>query len=858
MKNTNIINNSVKTFTLERWPKFSRIFASLCLLATAFPTPILPISTPSVFAQQATTGGLNVEVLDSKGAPLAGAVVKVYNAENQEVGQQITDTTGHAQISNLLKGQYRLEITADKYEVYTENAIEIVDPKTFRSASIQLSEKISVGETIDINATSSNPIEKTDLPAGELSQKQLKGLPTLSKEFDEALGTIPNVIRPPDGKVSIKGARENQSAFLVNGSDGTDPATGDFTKNIPLESIEQIKVYTNPYLPEYGRFTGGVTKVETKRGGDKFKFDLTDIFPEPRFRGGKLFGFTNVSPRLHLEGPLIKDKLYFSEGLEYAIDKKPVRGLPSPDNEIKKEFFRTFTQLDYIFSSTHTLTGTISFSPKKIQNINLDFFNPKLVSPNQKGNDFTVTAVDRVTLSDGSLVETIGQYKQIHSEVFGKGNDIMTFTPFRREGNYFHREERDTERYQVAITDTVAPKKFAGQTHNIKFGADLNYLVNDGTTNDNTVNVVRADGTKAQTIQYFTVGSLKSNNAQAAAFVQDQWLVRKNLGIDYGARFEAQRATAGVSVMPRLAASYSPFASNNTVIRGAVGLFYDKVPLNVLSFLNAPQSIITTFGPDGKTVIDGPRTFINLVAPRPGGKPNNGTDFAAPRNLTFNLELNQKLTPKTLLKVAYLQSRTEHDLYVSPVSENGINAVKLFNDGGNRYKSLEVTTSFKLPQENNLSVSYIRSRATGELNDFNTYYGDFPEPILRPNQFGRLSSDAPNRLLATGTFNLPYKLTIIPLLDVHTGFPYSRRDELQNFVGVRNSTRFPRFASLDMSVSKDVKIRDKYTAQFIVSLFNVTNHFNPRNVKANIDDPGVGTFFASYRRFYRLDFSFMW
>jgi hypothetical protein len=857
MKKDNINNNSVKTFTVERWQKLSRIFASLCFLATAM--PMFPVHTPSVYAQQVQAGGLSVEVLDSKGSPLTGATVKVYSADNQEVGQQITNEKGLVQIPSLPKGTYRVEITAEKYEPYIENAIEIVDPKTISRASIQLSEKISpVGIDVEVKAESDNPIAHTDLPTGELTQKQLRTIPTITGEFDEAIGIIPNVIRPPDGKVSIKGARENQSAFLVNGSDGTDPATGDFTKNIPLESIEQIKVYTNPYLPEYGRFTGGVTKVETRRGGDKFKFDITDIFPEPRFRGGKLFGFANVSPRIHMEGPLIKNKLYFSQGLEYAIDKKPVRGLASPDNEIKKEFFRTFTQLDYIFSPTHTLTTTISFSPRKVQNVGLDFFNPKLVSPNQKGNDFTVTATDRFTLPDGSLIETIGQYKRIHSEVLGKGNDIMTFTPLIRQGNYFHHEQRTTERYQVAISDTLAPKKSdSGSVHNIKIGADINYLVNDGITNNNDVNIVRADGTKAQTIHYFTVGSLKSNNAQAAAFVQDQWLVRKNFSVDYGIRFEAQRATAGISAMPRLAASYSPDGNGRTVLRSAVGLFYDKVPLNVLSFLNAPRYSVTTFASDGSTITDA-RSYINLVAPRPNGKSNNGSDFAAPRNLTFNFELNQKLNSNTLLKVAYLQSRTEHDLYVSPVVENGVNAIKLFNDGENKYKSLEVTTSFKLPQENSLSVSYIRSRATGELNDFNTYYGDFPDPILRPNQLGRLSSDAPNRLLATGTFNLPYKVTITPLLDIHTGFPYSMRDELQNFVGVRNSARFPRFASLDMSVSKDIRIRDKYTAQFIVSMFNVTNHFNPRNVKANIDDPGVGTFFANYKRFYRLDFSFMW
>lgn len=857
MTNTNI-NDATKAFSFERWSKLSKIFAGLCLLATAFPLPGLPISAPSAYGQQVEGGNLNVEIFDAKKNPIAGVIVKIYNNEGQQVAEKVTDAKGQVQIPGL-KGTYTLETSAEKYDTRIEEAIEIANGSK-ATISIELIEKLGV--IVEVPSESNNPIERQDQPAGELKLKDLKQIPTLTKEFDGAIGTIPNVIRPPDGKVSIKGSREDQSLLLINGVDGTDPSTGAPTKNIPLESISSVKVYTNPYLPEYGRFTGGVVKVETKRGGDKFKFDLTDFFPEPRFRGGKLFGFTNVSPRLHLEGPILKNRAFFAQGLEFDVDKKPVRGLPSPINEIKRQVFRTFTQLDFILNPNHTFNVTVNASLRRLQHIGLDFFNPQKVSPNQNGNDFTVSGTDRITLSNGSLLETAFQYKRIRSEIYGKGDQIMTFTPLKREGNYFHREERATERYQLAVTNTLAPISVGKGTHNIKLGVDLNYLDNQGVTNNSTVDITRLDGTKTQRIQYFTVGSLNTNNTQAAAFAQDQWLVNKKFSFDYGVRFEAQKATAGVSVMPRVASAYSFDSNGNTVLRGAVGLFYDKVPLNVLAFANAPTQTLTDFALDGITPIGSPRSFVNLIAPRPNGKPNRGNDFAAPRNLTFNIELNQKITSKALVKVAYLQSRTDNDLYVSPVLENGVNAIKLFNDGRNRYRALELTTSVQLPKtgdnKNDISFSYIRSRAQGELNDFNTYFGDFPDPIIRPNQFGRLSSDAPNRFLTRGTFSLPYKFTIVPLLDIHTGFPYSIRDEKQNFVGQRNSARFPRFASLDMSVSKDIKIRDKYEAQLTINMFNVTSHFNPRNIKANIADPEFGVFFANYRRFYRLDFAFTW
>jgi hypothetical protein len=52
-------------------------------------------------------------------------------------------------------------------------------------------------------------------------------------------------------------------------------------------------------------------------------------------------------------GPFLPDKLYFSEGLEYDLQKRPDRTLPFPFNETKKESVNSFTQLDYINLTNH-------------------------------------------------------------------------------------------------------------------------------------------------------------------------------------------------------------------------------------------------------------------------------------------------------------------------------------------------------------------------------------------------------------------------------------------------------------------------------------------------------------------------
>jgi hypothetical protein len=107
--------------------------------------------------------------------------------------------------------------------------------------------------------------------------------------------------------------------------------------------------------------------------------------------------------------------------------------------------------------------------------------------------------------------------------------------------------------------------------------------------------------------------------------------------------------------------------------------------------------------------------------------------------------------------------------------------------------------------------------------------------------------DVPNRLIAL--LAIPAgKWSIAPVVEVRDGFPYSVVDEEQNFVGTRNrGSRFPIFYSLDLSINREVTVRNR---RLRIGL--QTNHFlnnaTPRDVQANIDSPEFGTFYNSLIR----------
>ena len=86
------------------------------------------------------------------------------------------------------------------------------------------------------------------------------------------------------------------------------------------------------------------------RPADRWEFEVQNIPPNPRIKSGTLVGIADFNPRLYITGPLITNRLSFSESLAYDMDKQPVRGLAWPHNEIWTHDFNSFTDFHYVFS----------------------------------------------------------------------------------------------------------------------------------------------------------------------------------------------------------------------------------------------------------------------------------------------------------------------------------------------------------------------------------------------------------------------------------------------------------------------------------------------------------------------------
>ena len=812
------------------------------------------LSTGALAGQQRVAATVRVSANDEAGKAVAGVGVEL-KLKGAVVATLITNEKGEVEFSGVAPGTYEVVVSKEGLETLTESEIAVTgsSPVEIKFTVIP---KVQLTDTVNVQAGSEAAIEKGSSVSTELQRTQVKDIPNKPATVADTLPLVPGVVRSAQGEIKISGSGEHRSALIVNSADVTDPATGQFGVTVPVDSVETISVFKTPYLAQFGRFTAGVVSVETRRGGDKWSFELNDPLPEFRIFSGHLRGIREASPRVTFNGPLIAGKLFISEGLEYDLAKRPVRTLPFPFNESKQESVNSFTQFDYIFSQGHTLTATFHAAPRHMNFVNLEFFNPQPVTPTFRAKDYTGTFIDRLTIGSNLLESTLA-IKRYSGNVWGQGQAEMTLAPEGNRGNYFSEQDRHASRVEWLETYSLAPLKLNGD-HNLKFGATVARTTNRGEFVARPVNIEDATGRLIKRIEFAGGQPFDRYDVEVGFFGQDHWVIHPKLSVDVGTRFERQGITETFRVAPRIGFAWTPFTHQQTTIRGGFGIFYDRVPLSVYAFDRYPEQVITTYGPDGQ-VVDGPRRFANItdraeLSEFPFVYGSHSAGNFSPYSETWNIEVEHPITRALRIRANYLQSNSHGIVIVTPKVVQERDAFVLGGNGKSGYRQFELTTRWSMRAGQQLFFSYVRSRAQGDLNEFNNYLGNFPFPVMRANQFTNLPGDLPNRFLAWGVLRLPSKVRIAPLVEYRNGFPYAVTDAAQNYVGTPNKTRFPNFYSFDSRVSKDFKVNDKYSLRFSVSGFNLTNHFNPTTVHSNIGDPQYGLFFGNYNRRFRLDF----
>jgi hypothetical protein len=810
-------------------------------------------------ATAATAAGprIGVFIQDEDGRAIAGVQVQL-RASAGAVATAESDVVGRAEFPDLEPGRYELTATRPGYEVVRKSDVDVPESGSL-SIDLTMVQALARHDSVEVH-DSATPLDQASSTPTALEGESTKLLPNRPATVADALPLVPGVVREPGGGLNISGTSEHRSSLIVNSADVTDPATGQFGLTVPIDSVESLNVYETPFLAEYGRFTAGLVSVATRRGGEKWKWELNDPLPEFRIRSYQLRGLKDATPRLNFEGPILPGKVYLSEGLEYEVRKTEVYTLPFPWNQKKIEGVNSFAQVDWVVSSTNLLTATLHVAPQRMEFVNLDYFNPESTTPDARTHNYTGTLSDHLAVF-GGLLETSFSVTKFAASVWGHGPDDLILAPQGNSGDYFTQQDRDASRVSGAVTYTLRPLTLAG-SHTLKFGSYLAGSNDDGQVTKSPIQIQDASGQLLETIGFTHNGqAFQMEDTEYAFFGQDHWIATPRLAFDLGLRTESQEVSHSFRLAPRAGVAWNVLPGHGTMLYAGFGWFYDHVPLNVYSFNLYPYEIITTYGADG-AISAGPFLYKNTLGqvfrhnqlifegPQPGN--------FSPQSDTWRMEVEQPVGHFLKLRASYMQNTANGLITLTPEGpdlESMTGGYLLSGTGASRYHQWEATARVRLDSGGReLFFSYVHSRAQGDLNDFNNYLGSFPVPVVRPDVYADLPGGLPNRFLAWGVVQLPWKFRIAPVFEYRTGFPYIQTDALQQYVGIPDSTRFPHFFSLDSRISKDLKVNAKYSVRLSVSSFNLSNHFNPEAVHANSGDPAYGYFFGHRGRRFTADF----
>jgi hypothetical protein len=787
---------------------------------------------------------------------LAGIQVKLSGPPLGAVSRStVTDEDGHYQFLQLPQGTYRLEANPEGFRPWVATVTLGQDQAALEDVLLHINSAV---QGIEVRGDTSEISTESTEAATPLSDQELNTLPLAQQKFTDALSLTPGVVRTPEGRLNFNGQTESEGLLLINSTENVDPVTGSFAIPLPVDVIESMSVHEAPDSAEYGGFSGGLTQIETKPPSDAWNYRVHDFLPGFRGKSGHLRGIADFTPRVVFGGPLVKSKLNFTEELTWEVRNQPVRGLPWPYNETRTRSVTSFTQFQMILSSHHLLDVNVNAFPLRRRFADINALIPQTASSNYNQNGVSVGVSDSYQWSSGALLNTAFRYTRFVSDAEGQGVADMLITPEGWGGNYFNSWSRTGNEIEFRPAFQFAAKAWHGQ-HELKIGEDISRRSYTGSSVSHPVELLREDGSVAKQIAFQGAGILHGAATEVSEFVEDDWNLDAHLAFDIGARLSTQSIGRGAAFGPHVGVAYSPGQDGKTVIRAGTGVFYGHVPLLAADFTDNPARVISFFDPSG-AIVGGPILLRNVYLP---SGPRAATQFVqnnpgtSPRTFTAHLEVERELRRNLSIRLSYLDSQTQHLFTVNPLLNPtaGDSLLGLANDGTSHYRQFEATVRARPVERSELNVSYIWSRARGDLNTLSDFFVPFEQPVIRPNVSGITSSDVPHRLVTWGLFPLPWKVTFSPVVDVRNGLPFSEVDVLQNYLGVPNSLRFPVFFSLDVKIYREFALRVPFMGRsanrkvrFGIYSLDVTNHQNAHDVYNEVASPLFGRFAGFDRR----------
>ena len=220
---------------------------------------------------QVTGGAVTGTVVDTNGAVLPGAEVKLVDKARGQVFTTQTTRTGAYLYPNVPVGDYTITIERSGFEKASKDLTVSLNQTITVDATLQAGGGTA---TVDVVAGGDALVQTDTSQVGKSFQiRSVQDLPNAGN-INSLAALAPNVLPNPVGLATttpvIGGVRPRGNTFNVDGVDNDDPGvTGPVTTPIQ-DAVQEFTLLQNNFNAEFGAGAGGQFNTVTKSGTNEY------------------------------------------------------------------------------------------------------------------------------------------------------------------------------------------------------------------------------------------------------------------------------------------------------------------------------------------------------------------------------------------------------------------------------------------------------------------------------------------------------------------------------------------------------------------------------------------------------------
>ena len=275
-----------------------------------------------------------------------------------------TNNSGLYTFSSVRPGRYRIEVAATAFKIVNVTGLTVnVQDHLEQNFRLQIG---SVAESVTVEANALQ-VNTTDATVSTVVDRQFaENLPMNGRSFQTLIELTPGVVVTPSsaqdgGQFSINGQRPDANYWMVDGvganigsssanlapGNGVAGALGSFSvlggtnSLVSVDAMQEFRIQTSTYAPEFGRTPGGQISIVTRSGTNQFHGTLFDYLRNDIFDANNWFNGINILNATPIpkakerqndfggtfSGPILKDRTFFFFSYEGLRLRLPQTGL---------------------------------------------------------------------------------------------------------------------------------------------------------------------------------------------------------------------------------------------------------------------------------------------------------------------------------------------------------------------------------------------------------------------------------------------------------------------------------------------------------------------------------------------------